>query len=145
MVPFLISPVIPDIMAEVYLTDDNEDDDDVWDAENDALSDATVQRAMFDSTTGDIDEGKTDEGKTDERKTDEEKTDEGTTDEGKTDERKTDEGRTDEGKTDEGTTDEGTTDEGKIQRKRKNECDKLLDSLSKNENITAGKKRNTKP
>ena len=140
MVPFLISPVIPDIMAEVYLTDDNEDDDDVWDAENDALSDATVQRAMFDSTTGDIDEGKTDEGKTDERKTDEEKTDEGKTDEGKTDE-----GTTDEGKTDERKTDEGKTDEGKIQRKRKNECDKLLDSLSKNENITAGKKRNTKP
>ena len=34
--------------------------------------------------------------------------------------------------------------EEKIPRKRKNECDKLLDSLSKNEKVTEGKKRNTK-
>ena len=34
--------------------------------------------------------------------------------------------------------------EEKLPRKRKNECDKLLDSLSKNEKITEGKKRSTK-
>ena len=86
MIPFLISPVIPDIMSGVYLSDNNEDDDDdVWNTEDDALSEASVEHAMVDCTTS----------------------------------------------------------EEKIQKRRKKECDKLIDSLSKNEHVE-GKKRNTK-
>ena len=65
MIQFLISSVIPEIMAEIDLTDDHhseEDDDDVWGMKEDVFSDATIEQAMMESSN-DINEEKSGEEK----------------------------------------------------------------------------------